>query len=160
MISEKEKKWIKEKLRNSNPYEQFRGYFKDGNKKESYDSFIEWEYELLEYSIQKDKPSDIKAYVEKKLKKKEYDKQLTRLERSIWNLDLSRKDKAPELKKKVEGLIHKADEEFPGFIEGRRRQISHIMGDLLALETDGEMGSMRMLQKLNAVKEAEEKKES
>ncbi|MFH1221936.1 MAG: hypothetical protein V1492_02525 [Candidatus Micrarchaeota archaeon] len=142
MISEENKEWIKKKLKD---------YYKTED--------IQWEYELMEYGINLHKPTNVREYVEKELKKKEYDGQLGSFMNKTAALNIGDDKKCDELERELEDLLKKANSIFPDFSEKRGRVISELHGDLMAVRTKGKRGSARMLMKLMGQRmELEEKK--
>jgi len=129
-------------------------FLKENPELENYELDPEKERKFLSrfnsflYPIQHDKPSDIRAYVEKNLEEKEYDKKLSELGRHIWNLELGQDEKYDNCQKDLEKLLEQANKVLPGYSESRGRQISEIRGDLRALRTGGKMGSTRMVQRI------------
>ena len=102
------------------------------------------------------KPPNIRAYVEKQLKEKEYDKKLSEVERHIWNLSPGQDEKYDKYENDLNQILREAEREVPGYSESRGRQISEIHGDLRAFRTKGKSGSTRMVQRLTFAQIAKE----
>jgi hypothetical protein len=117
-------------------YPELNGYEKDPDK--------EWKLlsraNQLLYSINEDKPSDIRAYVEKELRKKEYDNRLKELSDRITSGLLGDNEKCDRLSDEINQLLDDADKEFPGFRKGRALQVSEIFQRIMAYRTKGAIG--------------------
>jgi len=131
MISNQDKEWIIKKLK---------AFHKTDD--------VDWEYELMEHGIQYDKPSDVRAYVEKELKKKEYDDQLMQIMNTCASLKLGDKKYCDDIEKRLNALLKRADKDIPNFSKERSRVILEIRGDLIAIRTDGKRGSARTVMRL------------
>jgi len=112
---------------------------------------------FLIYDFEKNKPSDIRAYVEKELKKKEFDNKLSKLTDKInWNLFGN--DKAcAELRKEISSLLDEADKEFPGFSKARALQISEMSQRIMAYRTKGAVGHIGTVRSIRERLDKEEK---
>jgi|SRR5208283_1165369 len=95
---------------------------------------------ILIYDFEKNKPSDIRAYVEKELKKSEYDKRLKDLSNRITSGLLGDNKKCDKLSYEINQLLDEAEKEFPGFRKGRALQISEIFQRIMAYRTKGAIG--------------------
>jgi|GEM_PF-7045961 len=137
MISDKDKQWIIKKL------------------EEHYGSKdIEWEYELIEYAIQKERPSDIRTYVETKLKTKKFDQKLSDFFSRIGTMKEGDKETGETMAKELATFLNKAEEEIPGFKKERALMISEMMGSIMAKQTCGAMGSAAMVHSMRKKEEA------
>jgi len=151
-LSESDERWLLNRLIKENP--ELSDYEKDPEK----------EYLLLSracfflFAIKEDKPSNIRAYVETSIMKKEYADKLGIIAKKIWDTPLGQEKDYDQLQGELEKILNEAEKEFPGFAKNNERQISEIMGDLLALRTGGKMGSMRMVQRISLWKKAKKKK--
>jgi hypothetical protein len=138
-------------------------FVKEYPKLSGYKNDPKTEEELLDrinlaiYDIGKDKPADIRAYVEKHFRKTWYDARLKELEGRIWNLHPGKpEEEYDRCRKELKKLLGEADKEFPGYTEKKGRRVSEMYGDLMALSTNGEKGSTRMMFIMTAAKMAEE----
>ncbi len=113
---------------------------------------------LALYDVAKDRPSDIRAHVEKHFRRLWYDARLKELEGRIWNLPPGKPDEGRKCREELKKLLDGAEREFPGYMEKKGRQVSEMYGDLAALSTKGEKGSTRMMFVMSAAKMAKEEK--
>lgn len=132
MISEADKEWMKKRLRE---------YYKTQD--------VEWEYELMEYGINKDTPSNIREYVERELRKNEYDEKLKMLNARISPSLLGRENACDELSKEIEALLVRAENEFPGFKKARGMMISEMYQKIMAYRTEGAVGHTGILKSIH-----------
>ncbi len=123
MISNQDKEWILKKLKTFHKTED-----------------VSWEYELMEYAIQKNNPPDIRTYVENELKKKNYDNKLKELSNRISPSLLGNNEKCDKLSDEINKLLDEAEKEFPGFKKGRALQISEISQRIMAYRSKGAVG--------------------
>lgn len=140
MITEEDKDWVIKKLK---------AYYKSED--------VEWEYELMEHSIQIHKPSDVRSYVENKLKEKEFDEELGKMMIGFSKIAFGDVKACGEARRKFDDLLRRAEKDSPGFTKARELMISEMNGDLLALRTNGKMGSTRMLMRFKQEQEKRRK---
>jgi hypothetical protein len=108
-----------------------------------------------------DHPTDIRAYVENRLKEKEYDKKLNRLAEEVYSLPIGDGKTCDEMQKRILTHLEKAEAEFPGFKMKRELVISEIFGDIVAVRTSGFAGSARAMSAIRRrLKEKQEKADS
>jgi hypothetical protein len=141
-IAKEDINWIKERIISLHPDWK---NFEDKNK---YEFYVLDELNSFLFAIKEDKPSDIKAYVEKKLKKQEYDKKIKSLMSRAGSLHLGDEEKCDQIEQELKNLLTEADNEFPDFSEEYGRFASEIRMDLMAVRTGGKRGSSRMIMKL------------
>ncbi len=113
--------------------------------------------ELLEDIIE-EKPTDIRAYVEKQLKEEEYDERLSRIGKEIFGIRVGDVKAADAMQKKLRQFIEKTDKEMPGFGTSRGRMMSEMYGDILAIRTKGRVGSMRMILRISEGQDKQKEK--
>lgn len=152
-INQNDIDWIKKRITEANPQWD---KFEEKNQKEYY--VLDELYQYLS-KIQRDKPPDIRAYVEKEMKKQEYDQILRNFMSKTGSLNLGDEKKCDEIEKELDNFMKKADKDIPGFSEARARVISELHADIMAVRTDGKRGSARMLMKLVGQRIAKENKE-
>jgi len=149
MISDETKRKIIEKLNKYYYDEKF-------DTDEDRDFFMEFQYELLEQAIQDDRPKDILNFVDKQLKKQDYDRQLDAFSNAVISKKSGDSKAIDKLRANIDDFLEKAEKEFPGYKKERSIAISELMGDLLALSTKGFAGSSRMVGEIKR-KEAKSK---
>jgi hypothetical protein len=110
------------------------------------------------YSIQADKPTNVRSYTEKIFNKRDYDGKLGQFSNEILSIKPGDVKACDELRDKIYALLDEAEKEFPGFRKDRAMMISELMGNLSALRTKGFMGSTAMLSHLKKKEKAKEKK--
>jgi hypothetical protein len=136
-ISKEDLDWMEQKLAHSKDQGQM--------SKLELEDFLLFRLSHIVYCIQKDKPRDVRAYVENELKKEAYDHQLGKLMLDFGNIKFGDVKACEDATKKLDTLLKKAEKDFTGFTNARSLMINELKGDLLALRTNGEMGSTRML---------------
>lgn len=131
--------WLLQLVVARNP--ELHGYEKDPDK--------EWKVysraTSLIYGIDKDKPSDVRTYVEKQLKRKEYIETLNALAGEVFLIKPGDAKACDALSQKIEKFVARAEKEFPGFSASCVLALSETAGDILAVKTRGEFGNRRML---------------
>lgn len=94
-------------------------------------------------SIQSSKPPDIRTYIEKELKKEEFDDKLDKLSKEVFSIKPGDENSCDDLMKRMYDLLNEANTSIPDYSEKRGRWISDIRGDITAVRTKGKRGSMR-----------------
>jgi hypothetical protein len=108
-LSQDQIDWIKTKLKEfHNP----RFTVKDETFREE---VIEDQFGLMLYCINKDNPSDIKEYVENRLRQEGYERELSAFNYEVEKVDPKDKKKTDALFKKLNGLVEKIKKEDPDF---------------------------------------------
>ena len=125
-------------------YPDLEGYEKDSDK----EYLLLNRANLILYSINKNKPGNMRIYVERQLKKKEYDEKLKLLNARI-NPSLLGKDKVcDELSQEITTLLDGAEREFPGFKKARGMMVSEMFQKIMAYRTEGAVGHIGILKSI------------
>lgn len=150
-LNQKDIDWIVMKVVEQN--NELKNY-KTNEKSETY--LLE-RINLLLYSIKEDKPSNIRAYVEKQLKREEYRNKFSELSGRVFSIKPGDLDACEKLDKEINKFLDKAEKDFPGFKKDYGLAISETMGDIHALRTKGFAGSTRMVREIRRREEGKKK---
>ena len=86
--------------------------------------------------------------MEEYAKRVRLEKKMGSLEGRIGSLRLGQYEEAKKLRKELDGFYNEADKTDPAFRERYADRLNEIEGDLIAIYTDGDMGSTRKVIKL------------
>lgn len=100
--------------------------------------------EYILFTISEERPADPKAFVEKELRKRAYDHEFCDLVHSVMPIEAGDLIACHELEREIEGLIRKAEKEFPGFRKAKTSLLSQFRQDMLAVKTRGALGNKEL----------------
>jgi hypothetical protein len=129
-LSGEEKGWIKKRITEfyAPEYENEKQDF----RKRAIDRRMRW---ILGY-IEKEKPSDVKAFVEKYLKRKGYIREVESIEHEIEDMESFDEITYSKIKKEFDTLVKEIKSDDPEFWEERKKRIMHT-GFLLGAKLAG-----------------------
>jgi|GEM_PF-6140176 len=124
--------WIKEKLNEMNP--QWKLISSD-----EAEFYRLSRIERMFFRIRKDKASNVKAYVERELKRQQYLHEDEMLENDIENMKAFDENEGKRIREKFDALVKMIKKEDPEFWEDRKRRFNHTMF-LLGNKLSGQHG--------------------
>ena len=114
----------------------------------AFEIYLEGQIRRIEAELNRSTTPDVKEALKRYFDSLYLENGMGNIETKISSLKLGQYEEAKKLRKELDGFYKEADKIDPVFRERYADRLNEIEGDLIAIYTDGEMGSTRKVIKL------------